>query len=106
AGLVEYDAAGNLTGLTAANCVVGRGLVDGRPVVVVADDFTVRGGSADASIPGKRLMAEEMACEFRMPLIRVIEGSGGGGSGKTMETTGASDLPGGGAAWDRPRAFT
>ena len=95
AGLGEYDAAGNLANLTAANCVVGRGLVDGRPVVVVADDFTVRGGSADASIPGKRLMAEEMACEFRMPLIRVIEGSGGGGSVKTIETTGASNLPGG-----------
>ncbi len=95
AGLGEYDAAGNLTNLTAANCVVGRGMVDGRPVVVVADDFTVRGGSADASIPGKRLMAEEMACEFRMPLIRVIEGSGGGGSVKTIETTGASNLPGG-----------
>jgi acetyl-CoA carboxylase carboxyltransferase component len=95
AGLGEYDASGNLTNFTAANCVVGRGMVDGRPAVVVADDFTVRGGSADASIPGKRLMAEEMACQFRMPLIRVIEGSGGGGSVKTIETTGASNLPGG-----------
>src|SRR5688500_1864760 len=27
------------------NQVVGRGRVDGRPVVVAADDFTIRGGS-------------------------------------------------------------
>ena len=73
----------------------GRGLIDGRPVVVVGDDFTVRGGSADASIAAKPLMAEEMASEFRLPIVRVIEGSGGGGSVKTIETTGASNLPGG-----------
>jgi hypothetical protein len=33
-------------------------------VVVVGDDFTVRGGSADASISAKPLMAEEMAGRF------------------------------------------
>src|SRR4029077_2230715 len=81
--------------LTPANCVFGRGLIDGRPVVVVGDDFTVRGGSADASIAAKPRMAEEMASEFRLPIVRIIEGSGGGGSVKTIETTGASNLPGG-----------
>ena len=60
-GIGEYDAKGNLTKLTPANCVFGRGKVDGRPVVVVGDDFTVRGGSADASITAKPQMAEEMA---------------------------------------------
>jgi len=64
-------------------------------VVVVGDDFTVRGGSADASISAKPLMAEEMAHDFRLPIIRVIEGSGGGGSVKTIETKGAANLPGG-----------
>ena len=94
-GKAEYDPAGDLASLTPANCVFGRGLIDGRPVVVVGDDFTVRGGSADASIAAKPLMAEEMASEFRLPIVRVIEGSGGGGSVKTIETTGASNLPGG-----------
>jgi acetyl-CoA carboxylase carboxyltransferase component len=75
--------------------VFGRGKIDGRPVVVVGDDFTVRGGSADASISAKPLMAEEMAHDFRLPIIRVIEGSGGGGSVKTIETKGAANLPGG-----------
>ena len=53
----------------------GRARIDGRTVVVVGDDFTVRGGSADASISAKPLMAEEMAHDFRLPIIRVIEGS-------------------------------
>ncbi len=38
------------------------------------DDFTVRGGSADASIWAKPTMAEQMAHDFRLPIIRVIEG--------------------------------
>src|ERR1700681_1345768 len=91
----EYDEHGELKHLTPANCVFGRGKIDGRTVVVVGDDFTVRGGSADASISTKPLMAEEMAHDFRLPIIRVIEGSGGGGSVKTIETKGAANLPGG-----------
>jgi acetyl-CoA carboxylase carboxyltransferase component len=94
-GIGEYDAKGAVQNVTPANCVFGRGTVDGRPVVIVGDDFTVRGGSADASISAKPLMAEEMAAEFRLPIIRIIEGSGGGGSVKTIETKGAANLPGG-----------
>src|SRR3954471_12991458 len=94
-GVGEYDENGELKHLTPANCVFGRARIDGRTVVVVGDDFTVRGGSADASISAKPLMAEEMAHDFRLPIIRVIEGSGGGGSVKTIETRGAANLPGG-----------
>src|SRR5882724_201371 len=94
-GTAEYDERGELKNLTPANCVFGRGKIDGRTVVVVGDDFTVRGGSADASISAKPLMAEEMAHDFRLPIIRLIEGSGGGGSVKTIETKGAANLPGG-----------
>ncbi len=80
---------------TPANCVFGRGTVDGRPVVIAGDDFTLRGGSADASIKAKPKMSEQLAAEFRLPIIRLIEGSGGGGSVKTIETTGRANLPGG-----------
>ncbi|MGY8683857.1 carboxyl transferase domain-containing protein [Bradyrhizobium sp. UFLA05-153] len=102
-GIGEYDAHGELKHVTPANCVFGRARVDGRTVVVVGDDFTVRGGSADASISAKPLMAEEMAHDFRLPIIRIIEGSGGGGSVKTIETKGAANLPGGigGTRWYR-----
>src|SRR5919205_2114323 len=103
AGIGEYDQQGELRQLTPANCVFGRARVDGRTVVVVGDDFTVRGGSADASISAKPLMAEEMAHDFRLPIVRIIEGSGGGGSVKTIETKGAANLPGGigGTRWYR-----
>ena len=74
AGKASYDAAGNLTNLTPANCIFGRGLIDCRPVVVCGDDFTVRGGSADATIKEKTVMAEQMANEFRLPIVRIIEG--------------------------------
>src|ERR1700758_1208987 len=94
-GIGEYDEHGELKNVTPANCVFGRAKVDGRAVVVVGDDFTVRGGSADASISAKPLMAEEMAHDFRLPIIRIIEGSGGGGSVKTIETKGRANLPGG-----------
>ncbi|UPK30151.1 acyl-CoA carboxylase subunit beta [Bradyrhizobium sp. 195] len=102
-GIGEYDSSGELQKLTPANCVFGRARVDGRTVVVVGDDFTVRGGSADASISAKPLMAEEMAHDFRLPIVRIIEGSGGGGSVKTIETKGAANLPGGigGTRWYR-----
>ena len=95
AGKASYDAKGNITGFMPGNCVFGRGTVDGRPVVIAGDDFTLRGGSADASIKGKPKMSEEIATQFRMPIIRLIEGSGGGGSVKTIETTGRANLPGG-----------
>src|SRR3954471_17265318 len=95
AGKASYDDQGNITGFIPGNCVFGRGTVDGRPVVVAGDDFTLRGGSADASIKGKPKMSEEIATQFRMPIIRLIEGSGGGGSVKTIETTGRANLPGG-----------
>jgi acetyl-CoA carboxylase carboxyltransferase component len=95
AGRAEYAASGELVSFSPSNCVMGRARLDGRPVMVLGDDFTVRGGSADATIPKKPILAERMAQELRLPMIRIIEGSGGGGSVKTIETTGRANLPGG-----------
>ena len=95
AGAATYDATGAIADFTPANCVFGRGTLDGRAVVVAGDDFTVRGGSADAAIWQKLRMTDQMAATLRLPLIRLIEGSGGGGSVKTIETRGRANLPGG-----------
>src|SRR5947209_14905870 len=76
-GIGEYDENNELKHLTPANCVFGRGKIDGRTVVVVGDDFTVRGGSADASISYKLLMVVEMTTVFWLPIICVIMDSGG-----------------------------
>ena len=75
------------------SCSGGPGSTGG-PVVIGGDDFTVRGGSADATIKGKHFQCEQMAKELRLPLVRIVEGSGGGGSVKTIETTGRANVPG------------
>lgn len=93
AGVGEYDEEGRLKGFTPANFVFGTAEIDGRPVVVSGDDFTVRGGSADASIPGKRALAEGLAKELRLPHIRLVDGMGGGGSVKTIERAGRTYIP-------------
>jgi len=101
-GKGTYDARGRLVSFTPANRITGRATIDGRTVVVTGDDFTVRGGSADATIPEKTILAERMAQELRVPIIRIIEGSGGGGSVKTTETRGYTNLPGGlDGHWER-----
>jgi acetyl-CoA carboxylase carboxyltransferase component len=99
AGKAQYDQDGALESFMAANFVVGRGRIDGRPVVVGGDDFTVRGGAADAAIRGKQAIGEQMALELRLPLIRLVDGTGGGGSVKTLETDGRSYVPAN-PAWD------
>jgi acetyl-CoA carboxylase carboxyltransferase component len=99
AGKAQYNQDGALESFMAANFVVGRGRIDGRPVVVGGDDFTVRGGAADAAIRGKQAIGEQMALELRLPLIRLVDGTGGGGSVKTLETDGRSYVPAN-PAWD------
>jgi acetyl-CoA carboxylase carboxyltransferase component len=93
AGRASYAAAGELDAFMASNFVCGRGRIDGRPVVVGGDDFTVRGGAADASIWQKQEIAEQMAGELGLPIIRLIDGTGGGGSVRTYETTGRTYVP-------------
>ena len=93
AGVGEYDEDGNLTHLTPSNFVFGTADIDDRPVILSGDDFTVRGGSADASIAGKRVQAEGLAAELRLPHIRLVDGMGGGGSVKTIETAGRTYIP-------------
>jgi len=93
AGVASYDDAGNLLAFTPSNYLFGTAEIDGRPVMISGDDFTVRGGSADASIAGKRRQAETMALELRLPHIRLVDGMGGGGSVKTIETSGRTYLP-------------
>jgi len=95
AGVCRYDDDGRIIEHLPANCVMGRGQIGGRPVGVTGDDFTIRGGSADAAIAIKAQYPEEMAQGLRLPIVRLIEGSGGGGSVKTIETQGRSNLPGG-----------
>lgn len=77
-----------------ANHICGRGAINRRPVVVGADDFSVRGGHADGAIWRKATYTEGLARELRCPLIRLVDGSSGGGSVATILKTGHSYIPG------------
>src|SRR3954464_7536361 len=92
-GTASYDAEGGLKEFTPTNFVTGFGTLDRQRIVVAADDFTVRGGAADASIHEKQVLAERMAGESGVPLIRLIDGTGGGGSVKTLEEQGRTYVP-------------
>jgi acetyl-CoA carboxylase carboxyltransferase component len=92
-GRASYDDEGALVDVMPANFVMGRGRIDKRAVVVGGDDFTVRGGAADASIFQKQVHAERMAHDLRIPIVRLVDGSGGGGSVKSLETERRSFVP-------------
>src|SRR4051794_1017339 len=93
AGRATYGDDGTLTDFSPTNFVVGQGRVNGRRVVVQGDDFTVRGGAADASIWEKYVWPEHAANELRLPLVRLVDGTGGGGSVKSLEDMGFSYVP-------------
>ena len=92
-GLSEYYDNGILKKLTPVNSVIGHAKINNIPVVIYGDDFTVRGGAADAAIHEKMIAAERFANEYKMPLIRLIEGTGGGGSVKSIEQDGYTYVP-------------
>jgi acetyl-CoA carboxylase carboxyltransferase component len=90
---------GKLTGFTPSNYVVGTARIDKRRVVVGGDDFTVRGGAADARIGDKAGYGERLARELRMPIVRLVDGTGGGGSVKTIEMMQRTYVPAN-PSWD------
>src|SRR5918911_5356199 len=92
AGQARYED-GRLADFVPANMVVGHGRIDGRRAAVQGDDFTVRGGAADAAIWQKMVWAERLAHDYRIPLVRLVDGTGGGGSVKTLETMGFTYVP-------------
>ena len=93
AGRASYDEDGRLQVFAPSNFIFGTGRVDGRRVVVGGDDFTVRGGAADAAIGNKMGYSEKLALEMRLPIVRLIEGTGGGGSVKMLEMMGRTYVP-------------
>ena len=93
AGRATYRDDGEIEAFLPANMVVGQGRIDGRRAVVQGDDFTVRGGAADAAIWQKMVYAERMAHDLRMPLVRLVDGTGGGGSVKSLEEMGFTYVP-------------
>jgi len=63
--------------VTPADAVVfGFGKIDGRPVCVVGEDFTVKGGTFGVIHGRKKLRAVEIANRERVPIIWIQDGAG------------------------------
>ena len=84
AGFASHDADGAIAAFTPANSVGGSGRIEARPVVVCADDFTSRGGHADGAIAAKSVYLDQLSVQLRIPSIRLLDGSSGGGSVAAM----------------------
>lgn len=78
-GNATYDGT-ELTAFTPAPYVMGMAAIDGRPIAVGGEDFTVRGGtswSGDRKKGGQGGFVEDMAAAYRIPLVNLIDGAGG-----------------------------
>lgn len=77
----ERDASGTTVTDLASSHVCGLGEIDGRFVAVGGDDFTVRGGAAQTYLDrlkgGMGGFVEDLAHEYRIPLVLFVEGVGG-----------------------------
>jgi len=92
-GFTQYGENGDLVSYMPSNVICGQAEIQGRKVFVTGDDFTVRGGASDGGLRDKFTFAETQACRWRMPLVRLVDGTGGGGSVKHLETIGHTYLP-------------
>jgi acetyl-CoA carboxylase carboxyltransferase component len=71
---------GRVVKVTPAPYVMGLGNIDGRPVAVGGEDFTVRGGTSwggDRRKGGQGGFVEDLAARYRIPLVNLIDGAGG-----------------------------
>ncbi|HKW47583.1 MAG TPA: acyl-CoA carboxylase subunit beta [Gemmatimonadaceae bacterium] len=72
--LVAYDQYDE--GAPAAGVVTGIGIVEGRSVVIVANDATVKAGSWWPETIKKMLRAQEVAMRCRIPIIYLVDSAG------------------------------
>lgn len=76
-----------------SNNVQGFGTLRGRKVVFTADDFSIRAGHADGALMEKTIYMEKLAIALKLPIIKLVDGSSGGGSVTTIMTAGFSYIP-------------
>ncbi|MCK9513473.1 MAG: propionyl-CoA carboxylase [Pigmentiphaga sp.] len=92
AGKGRYDDDGRPVDFTPANHVLGLGRIHGQRTVVVSDDFTLRGGSSEATVAEKWMFADRYAHEYRVPLVRLVHSAGG--SVRLLQQMGQTKIPG------------
>ncbi|MBI4589134.1 MAG: propionyl-CoA carboxylase [Candidatus Rokubacteria bacterium] len=92
AGSARYREDATVEAVVPANTVIGKGRIDGRRVVVAADDFTIRGGSTEATNPEKWQYADRFALAKQVPMIRLVDSAGG--SIRLLEQMQSTKIPG------------
>tara|TARA_B100001250_G_scaffold112504_1_gene95102 strand:- start:4676 stop:6214 length:1539 start_codon:yes stop_codon:yes gene_type:complete len=81
AGGSELNEKGEIESFTPANFILGFAKINNKPVVVGGEDFTVKGGSPNPAGLRKSVYTEELALQYKMPLVRLHEGGGGSVAG-------------------------
>ena len=73
----SFTEIGTLVGdVPADGIVAGAGRIDGRPVMLGAEDFTTVAGTIGSGSNAKRYRIAELALRDRVPLIMLLEGAG------------------------------
>ena len=96
-GAAAFDDDGNLTEFTPGAYVMGLGEIDGRPVAIGGDDFTISGGSPHNVRKSSRQFTMPLSIQYGIPYIQLVEGVGH--SAKADEAAGHMGLPDGGQWW-------
>ena len=89
----RFDSEGKELEPTPASYIMGLAEVDGRPVALGGEDFTVSAGHTiglDRKKGGMGGFLEDLAHEYRIPLMIFVEGVGGGVS--MQQTTGHAPI--------------
>ena len=79
-GTGTYDESHKLVGVKPAPYVAGLAEINGRPVAVGGEDFTVRGGTSFGAMRrkgGQGGFIEDVAHHYRVPLVNLVDGAGG-----------------------------
>ncbi len=94
AGKATYKE-GQLAAFEPAPYVMGVGKIEGRPVAVGGEDYTIRAGTgfgSDRRKGGQGGFIEDLAYEYRIPLVNLIDGTGG--TVNTVKRKGYTVVPG------------
>ena len=64
-----------------------------RHILLTADDFSVRAGHADGATMSKTLFVENLCLKLKIPIVKLVDGSSGGGSVTTIAKNGYAYMP-------------
>ncbi len=95
AGRAIYDEHGRLKSFEPAPYVMGLGRIGGRAIAIGGEDYTIRAGTgfgSDRRKGGQGGFVEDLAFEYRIPLVNLVDGTGG--TVNTVKRKGYSVWPG------------